>query len=153
MKKLHFFMVFWQNFCYLRNLANWLVKYILRKFHWGKDPYIRQVLPPSLTCRRKNQADMGQYFLLSRCDSCSCPCKRFVQTVLFVHVTGQFSSAPWSNHRSFAESCDHIVLVFFLPVFTGVQAFHSEEPWILIIISAKKVEHPTKLPVVRTTSS
>lgn len=43
--------------------------------------------------------------------------------------------------------------MFFLPVFTGVQAFRSEELWILVIISAKKVEHPTQLPVVRTSSS
>jgi len=52
-----------------------------------------------------------------------------------------------------AESSDHAVLVGFLPVFTGVQAFDSQEPWILVIVSAKEVEHPAKLPIVRSPSS
>lgn len=47
---------------------------------------------------------------------------------------------------------DHITGRVFLPVFPGVQALFSEEPWKLVAISAKKVEHPTKLPLVTTTS-
>lgn len=70
--------------------------------------------------------------------------------VLFVHRTGQFLGLREAiSHRS----SDHIVPVAFLWSFAGVQAVHSQEPWLLVIIPAKKVEHPTKLPVVRTTSS